>query len=346
MNDIEERIQSALAPYRLDDELMPQPSPLRPPVPRRRRRRLRISLAAAAALALVIATVATLLPVGAGGPDPAVASLLHRFERIAQHAASEPAPQPAQYVYTETMAQESYLYVSGDGRYRFVYSVPVTTQQWLGLDGSGRQVNTTGDHPTFPTDTDRATYEAFLASGSREADTFQSGYDIGRTTQDRYGPGGLPWRDTSTLPTDPVELGRLIEERQIVGGPDGDWESFALATDLIRDTYARPELRAALYSYMAGLSGIELVGPTTDALGRPGVALASTHDGIRHEVVFDRANGKILEERDVVLEPDQRVYQNPGPGEYAYAYAGQPEHVATYMSFGAVVDSPTQTPAR
>lgn len=342
MNDIEERIQSALAPYHLHNELMPKPSPLPPPTTRGRRR-MRSTLAVAAALGLVIAAVATLLPVGAGGPDPAVASLLHRFERIAQHAAPEPAPQQGQYVYTETMAQESYLYVSGDGRYRFVYSVPVTTQQWLGLDGSGRQVNTTGDHPTFPTDADRATYQAYLASGGLQADKMQ--FDWGKTTQDRYGPGGLFQRDTSTLPTDPVELGRLIDERQIVGGPDGDWESFVLATDLIRDTYARPELRAALYSCMASLSGIELVGNTTDALGRPGVGLASTHDGIRNEVVFDRTNGKILEERAVVLEPNQDVYQNPGPGEFAYAYAGQPDYVATYMSFGEVVDSTTQAPS-
>jgi len=340
MNDIEERIRSALAPYRLNDELMPRPDEPYSPAPPRRRR-LRVTLTVAAAFALVIFAVATLLPVGAGGPDPAVALLLYRFERIAQHAAPEPAPKQGQYVYTETMAQESYVYVSGDGQYRFVYSVPVTTQQWLGLDGSGRQVNTTGDHPTFPTDADRATYQAYLASGGHEADKM---FDWGRTTQDRYGPGGLFQRDTSTLPTDPIELGRLIDQRQIVGGPGGDWESFTLATDLIRDTYARPDLRAALYSYMAGLSGIELVGNTTDALGRPGVALASTHDGIRNEVVFDRTNGKILEERNVVLEPDQAVYQNPGPGEFAYAYAGQPYYVVTYASFGKVVDSTTQTP--
>lgn len=342
MNDIEKRIRSALMPYRLSDELMPRPGAVRPPVARPPRR-LRVTLAAAAAFALVLFALGTLLPVGAGGPDPAVAALLHRFERIAQQAAAEPAPEPGQYVYTETTAQESYVYVSGDGGYRFVYSVPVTTQQWLGLDGSGRQVNTTGDHPTFPTQADRATYEAYLASGGLQADKMQ--FDWGKTTQDRYGPGGLFWRDTSALPTDPSELGRLIDDRQIVGGPSGDWESFALATDLIRDTYARPELRAALYSYMAGLSGIELVGKTTDALGRPGVDLASTHDGIRHEVVFDRANGKILEERDVVLDPDQDVYQNPGPGEYAYANAGQPDYVATYVTFGAVVDSTSQTPS-
>ena len=46
-----------------------------------------------------------------------------------------------------------------------------------------------------------------------------------------------------------------------------------------------------------------------------------------------------------MLEPDQGVYQNLGPGEYAYAYAGQPDYVATYMSFGEVVESVIQTPA-
>ena len=339
MNGIEERIRSALAPYRLDEALTPIADDGRSAF-RWRRRRLPISLAAAAALALVVFVLATLLPVGAGGPDPAVASILHRFGQIAGRAAPEPAPRPGQYVYTETMAQESYLHY--DGAYRFVYTVSVTTQQWLGTDGSGRQVNTTG-RPSFPTEADRSRYESYLASGAKEADLMQA--DWGKTTQDRYGPGGLYWRDTSTLPTDPTELGRLIEDREIVGGPDGDWESFVLATDLIRDSYARPELRAALYAYMAGLSGIELLGSTTDALGRPGVALASTHDGIRNEVIFDRSNAKILEERQVVLDPDESVLQNPGSGEVAYANAGQTFYASTYASFGAVVDSMTEEPA-
>src|SRR5437867_2496621 len=161
MTDIEERIKSALDPYRLDEGLMPQ---RHAPAPQRRRR-LHVTLAAAAALALAILAVAGLLPAGAGGPDPAVAALLHRFERIAQHAAPEPAPEVGQYIYTETKTQESYLHYSEGGQYRFVYSVQDTHQQWLGLDASGRQVDTTGDHPTFPTDADRATYEAYVASG-------------------------------------------------------------------------------------------------------------------------------------------------------------------------------------
>jgi hypothetical protein len=342
MNNIEERIRSALAPYRLDEKLV-LGEPTTPHASRwPHRRRSRVLIAAAAAVVLTLG-LAVILPGGPGGSDPAVAALLHRFARIAQHAPAEPAPQPGQYVYTKTLANESYAYIAGDGQYRFVYSVPVTTEQWLGVDASGLQVTTTGDHPTFPTEQDRSTYQAYLASGGADADKMQ--FDFGRTTHDRYGPGELFWRDTSTLPTDPEELGRLIEDRQIVGGPKGDWESFALATDLIRDTYARPDLRAAIYTYMTGLSGIELVGNTTDAIGRPGVALASTHDGMRNEVVFDRATGKILEERDIVLDANDDVLNSPGPGEFAYANPGDSAYGATYEHSAEVVGSIGQTPS-
>src|SRR3989442_1342949 len=151
MNDIEERIRSALAPYRLDEKLvLGEPAAAHASKRRPPRRRSRILIAAAAAVVMTLA-LAIILPGGPGGSDPAVGALLHRFARIAQHAPAESTPQPGQYVYTKTLANESYLYVSGDGKYRFVYSVPVTTEQWLGVDASGLQITSTGDHPTFPT---------------------------------------------------------------------------------------------------------------------------------------------------------------------------------------------------
>jgi hypothetical protein len=343
MNDIEERIRSALAPYRFDEELTSESGVARTRAPMRRRRIL-ATITVGAALLVVALLLTAVWPVGApGGPDPAVASLLHRFERIALNTTPEPVPLPGQYVYTETRSLASYVFVSGDGKYRFVYAIPQTAQQWLGPDGSGRQVVSTGVHPTFPIEADRTTYQAYVASGSQAADDWQ--FEWGKSRTDVYGPGELMWRDTSALPTDPTKLGRLIDERQIVGGPAGNWESFVLAADLIKGSYARPELRAALYSYMGGLSGIELLGTTSDAIGRPGVALASTHAGIRYEVVFDRSSGKILEERHIVLDPEEGVYENPGPGEYAYAHAGEPLSVATYVSFDQVVSATTQNPS-
>jgi len=340
MNAIEERINEALSPYHLDERLVldiraGRPSPSR-------RRRIRSAIAAVAALAVVAIVLAIVLPGGApGGPSAAAASLLHRFERIARNAQPEPTPEPGQYVYSETRSEASRVFVSGDGKFRFVYRVPMTEQRWLGLDGSGKVITSTGQ-PSFPTAADRAAYSAYVASGDTTADGWV--FDWGASTTDLYAAGELWWRDTSGLPTDPAELGRLIDERKIVGGPPGDWESFALATDLIRDSYARPELRSALYSYMSGLSGIEVLGATTDGIGRTGIALASTHDGLRHVFVFDRKTAKILEAREVALEPDQGVYENPGPGEFAYAGAGQPIYTATYVTSGEVINSISDHP--
>jgi hypothetical protein len=339
MNDIEDRIRVALEPYRADVEL-PGTRHVRGA---HRRPRRRLYLASAIAAAAVIALAALLLPaLLPGGVNPAAASILQGFAEIARNAPTEPAPQPGQYVYTETTSVESYVYTSGDGKYRFVYSIPTTEQRWLGTDGSGRIVTTTGTDPSFPTAADRERYEAYVASGGPETDGFK--FDFGTTSTQDFGAGQLAWTDTSTLPTDTAALGRLIDDRTIVDGPKGDWESFALATDLIRDSYARPELRSALYSYMAGLSGIEVLGNTTDAHARGGVALASSHDGMQYVVVFDRVTGKILEERDIVLKADRGVYDNPGPGASGYAADGQPLYVATYLSFGHVVGAIGQTP--
>ncbi|HTG46772.1 MAG TPA: CU044_5270 family protein [Actinomycetota bacterium] len=309
--------------------------------PRRRRRWVvPAAVAAAVVLALVLPAV---IPLGRpGGPDPAAAALLRKFSTLAAHLPAEPAPLPGQYVYTRSTMTESFLFVSATG-VRFAYTVPVTTTQWLGTDASGRQVHVWGQ-PTFASPQDRAAYEAFRATNDGAAKPWT--FEWGTTDDERYGPGQLFWRDTSQLPTDPAALGSMIEDRSIVDGPKGDWESFVLATDLLRDSYARPELRAALFTYMSTLPGIELGGATHDAAGRPGIVLSSTHDGSRYEVVFDRRTGRILEERDVILTDSDadRVSQNGGPGEYGYARAGSVFYRTTYLVSGAVVDSVTDVP--
>lgn len=337
MNDIEERIRTAVRPYRARDDLLAKEGSNKEPRSPSHRRGVRASVIAAAVV--VITLVLMLLSLGRpGGPDPAAASLLRRFATIAQHASPEPAPQSGQYVYSETRMIDSRLYVSGDGKYRVVYSVPAIEQRWLGLDGSGRVVMTTGREPTFATQADENAYQSYLASGGEQIEPW------GKSATDLYKPGELTWHYTSTLPTDPAALGQLIDDRQIVSGPSGDWESFALATDLIRDSYARPELRSALYNYMSGLSGVELIGPTPDSIGRRGVALASSHDGVRFEVVFDKRSGDILEERDIALETNEDVYNGVGESIYAFAYAGHPISIETYLTRSRVVDSSTQTP--
>jgi hypothetical protein len=48
--------------------------------------------------------------------------------------------------------------------------------------------------------------------------------------------------------------------------------------DLLRETYTQPAVRGALYEVAADLPGVEFVGRVEDAAGRPGVAVAYTHD--------------------------------------------------------------------
>lgn len=311
--------------------------------PRRRRARWIVPAAVAAAVVLAL-VVPALVPLGhPGGPDPAAADLLRRFSTLAAHLPAEPTPTPGQYVFTRSTLTQGFLFVSATG-VKFAYTVPVSTTSWVGMDGSGRRIQKWGQ-PTFASAQDRAAYQSFEATSNSGPKPWT--FEWGTTDDERYGPGQLGWRDTSTLPADPVALGDLIGDRKVVDGPKGDWESFVLAADLLRDSYARPDLRAALFTYMSTLPGIELGGATHDAAGRPGIVISSTHDGERFEIVFDRRTGKVLEERDVMLTNDgaDRVLQNPGPSEYAYARAGSVLDCTTYFVSGAVVDSMDVAPS-
>src|SRR5439155_2581095 len=109
------------------------------------------------------------------------------------------------------------------------------------------------------------------------------------------------------------------EQRQIVGGPDGDWETFSIIGDLLRETSVPPVVRGALYEVAADLPGVELVGRVEDASGRPGVAVAYTHDGIRQEFIFDPNTAALLGENDVLVE-DSTV--NVGRGGAGAIYGG------------------------
>jgi len=57
---------------------------------------------------------------------------------------------------------------------------------------------------------------------------------------DETEPAGGWYLDTSGLPADPQALRDLIEQREIVDGPDGDWETFAIVGDLLRETSVPP----------------------------------------------------------------------------------------------------------
>ncbi|MDP9225751.1 MAG: CU044_5270 family protein [Actinomycetota bacterium] len=305
MNELEDRVRAALAPYRFSDDTHLRELKLRPA--RRPPRRRFVALIAATAALLVAVGLVVTLPQGVpGGPDPAAAAVLHRFARIAGHApASAQPPADGEFVYRKTMDTGLALFLPGPGLEPIAYRISGVEERWLGTDGSARVIYREG-HPEFLTDADRDAYEAIQGTAAGEA---WADHRFGRVYDQRYGPGelggeGLP--DLSKLPTDPVELRQLLYDREIMGGPPGDWESFAIAADVLGQGYLSPELRSAMYEVMSTIPGTQVIGTVKDELGRAGIAIGYTHDGIRDEIIFDRQTGTILSKRSV------RAVDDPG----------------------------------
>jgi hypothetical protein len=295
-------------------ERLSRPSPT-PPSRGRVRVWRRVSVGATIAAAVTLAVVLPMvLPGGGpGGAEPAAAAALRRVAAVA--AASQPGGTPAagEYVYTKSRS----VYLSGfnepDTDHPGGWAlVPFEREVWIGPDGSGRIVETSGP-PTFFSEQDR---QAWIAAGSP---------DLGDNIDEAYGPGKLHFLDLSNLSADPSELLGMIEAQKIEGGPPGDWESFTIVGDLLRETYAPPAVRSALYQAAAQIPGVEYVGRVTDAAGRPGLAVAYTHAGLRHELIFDPNTSQLLGEQYLVVDPTEaELHAAPGTvvGYAVYLAAG------------------------
>lgn len=316
-------------------------------------RRLPLIAAAVLASVLVLVIVPSMLPADApGAPDQAVADVLRRFARVAADAPVGRAPRTGEFVYEKTTDSALVLIVPGDGLQPFAYEISGIQESWVGVDGSARIVYDEG-LPRFPTEADRRAFEAIQGT---EAQDYWDSHRFGRTHEKTYAPGergtGLP--DLSALPTDPEELREMIYAREVMGGPPGDWESFAIAADLLGQGYMSPQLRAAMYEVMSTIPGTELIGPVHDDLGRPGVAIAYTRNGERDEIIFDRSTGKVLGTRTVraVDDPDALAeYVGTTGGQccasllWSGTEAGTVMYTATYIVGSEVVGSAHERPA-
>jgi hypothetical protein len=302
------------------------------PEPAARRRGVRRRWVVATGVAAAIAAAAFIVPAllndsPVGGVQSAAAEALSKVATVAADQQST-APVAGQFVYTRTRAVwESSTYGAGP-KHNLNFSVlmPVTRQAWIGLDGSGRLLETDGT-PTFLTPQDRA---AWVAAGRPDL-------GVGKTSDEAYGKGGLSYLDLSKLPTDVAQLRTMIVERKIEGGPAGDAETFAIIGDLLRETYAPPALRAALYQIASELPGVELIGTVKDEAGRTGTAVGyPTGNGYRNELVFDPTTAALLGEKSVVVDSAKVKPHLPNGTIMSWA---------VYLSSG-VVDSTTQTPAQ
>lgn len=285
--------------------------------------RRRWLVAATAAAAAAIAVVTPIVVPGGNGAQAEAAELLRQTGRVA--AQQPPAPPADGYRYTRSEA--AFLSTVGDGP-GFSALVPEVREVWGAPDGSGRIV-TTYDEPIFLGPRDRERWE-----------------DAGRpplanegTSDEVFGPGGLSYVDLESLPTDPDVLFEVIRSRA-EHNDAVEAEMLVIVGDLLRETVAPPELRAALYEVAARIPGIEIVEITDAAVdssggelapipaGRRGVAVAveSDYSGarIRHELVFDPNTSEMIAERQVLLERVEWVDADPPAliGTVAYVDSG------------------------
>lgn len=163
--------------------------------------------------------------------------------------------------------------------------------QWMQLD---RWVAST------PSD---ATWFAFTTSAAghpvpRKADRADSGqwsFDVeGRA---------LTMTQLARLPTSPAALRAFLlapypADYQHSRPAQLEQRLFGEAADLTLAP-VDPAVRAAVYRLLAGLPGIEVLGPAGDAVGRHGTAIAVPDGDVLHELIIDPRTGAVLDTQDV-----------------------------------------------
>ncbi|MEU5024939.1 CU044_5270 family protein [Streptomyces milbemycinicus] len=127
----------------------------------------------------------------------------------------------------------------------------------------------------------------------------------------------LSWSRLDKLPADPKALLELLPTPN---SADGKAKStFDNAATLLGESPARPELRAALYRVLAGLPGVEVVGPAKDATGRTGTALKWTSKSSTIRLIVDPRTGTLLEETQAISKdgaPQARfTFLSNGPAD-------------------------------
>lgn len=240
--------------------------------------------------------------------------LLHRIALVAANSTDIPPLdqiRDEQYVYIETYGSGGgFGAVGSDQDGDWVTEEPARRQTWLSVDGSrpGLLREESNDRD-IPLDA--------VAEPSLQAPTL------------RY---------LATLPTDPdLLLAKIYWEN----GSLNPHRAFVTIGDLIRESIVPPDVAKALYQAAARIPGIDVVHDVEDALGRSGVAIARTDNGIRHELIFDATTLEFLGERMVLTEDAEApsaegVTSAPAPAGFVLA--------STAVVSRAIVDAPSEVP--
>ncbi|MEU6015959.1 CU044_5270 family protein [Streptomyces sp. NPDC047515] len=273
---------------------------LAPRVSRPRRRLVRVMVpAVACALAVGGVVVVNLAdspghgPTAvSGGRTPGTSEAAQLLDHIALAAAGQKQPtvRADQFVYIESkvaFAGQS----AGGGK---VTTPPAHTRQvWLSADGSRPGLLREEGEPDSSLGGDAPVYDLDGRGATPRP----------RTAHKKAASISDPTHEyVASLPTDPDALLKLIRDETHGQGQDPDQRAFTAIGDLLAETWAPPQVGAALYKAAAKIPGVTVIDAATDAAGREGVAVARTAHGQQTQWVFDRTTYAFLGERTVLTE--------------------------------------------
>ena len=252
---------------------------------RRLRPRLLLPVAAVAAAAAVVATGS----LGGGGAriSPAAAAALNRAAITAAHQPALPPLLPGRFYHFRDVELGWVERAEAPGSYTscasacppapadWVMKARVVSEYWIAADGAGRVVVSQG-RPIFRSEAARRSF--------RRVYGLPAGRALGGHSHEAFGPGargfgwGLSYGQLQKLPADPDRLARLVRRQAVPSSQASDpssanplpYEEFQVVGDIMRASPLRPRVRAAFYTILSRLPGVELVGRVRDPLGREG----------------------------------------------------------------------------
>ena len=244
----------------------------------------------AVAAALVVAILGTSLIWSATRPDTAAAKALGDLAAI-QPNGLEPGAGEYLYRMSSELRTETST-VLGAGTYRI--QVVLSIEQWIAADGSGERRSVV-EGVGFATEADE---EAWSEPG---APTLPR---VGDVRADTFGLGEGPYVAAAEIPLGADPLLSALRSGRIMANGGSEADVFRAIGDLLAQGRLPRATRAALLEAASQLEGIQLIGPVSDATGRPGEGFSVRTDNLETRLIFDPETGQLLARESLMPDAD------------------------------------------
>jgi hypothetical protein len=214
------------------------------------------------AVAAAVAVALIVVLIVPGGAPNASATLL-RLSKVAVRGPGWESPSNGQYVYTRVVSRSPSCDANG------CILEDVRRDSWVARDGSGRVVE------------DRS----------------------GQLSDQTFAPGTLPFDDLhEVLGLSQDQVRQYLLQRIGGAGADQDFALFVKIGRILGETLALPEARMALFQLAASLPDTQDLGEMSDHLGRTGIGIGYTSEGVQHQIIFDGDTALVLGEQNVQVD--------------------------------------------